>query len=54
MSIAIVLASVGAAISILNDNTQVPGTEIYVRHIAIGLVAVLVIMGFALRAKQDE
>lgn len=54
MICAIGLAVAGAAISILNDNTQVPGTGLYVRHIAIALVIGLVILGVVLRAKQRE
>ena len=49
MGIAILLAMAGAAISILNDNSQVPGTEIYVRNLALGLIGALVVAGFVFR-----
>jgi hypothetical protein len=45
MGIAVTLAIIGAAISILNDTTEIPGTTLLVRPIAIGLVGGLVIVG---------
>lgn len=54
MIVAIGLAVSGAAISILNDSAQIPGTGIYVRHIAIALVIGLVILGVVLRKRQQE
>ncbi|NOY42591.1 MAG: divalent metal cation transporter [Planctomycetes bacterium] len=45
MGIAITLAVIGAAVSILNDITQIPGTTIFVRHLAIGLVAGFLALG---------
>ncbi|MEO2046275.1 MAG: divalent metal cation transporter [Pirellulales bacterium] len=41
----VALAVIGAAISILNDSAKIPGTEILVRHLAIGLVASLFVLG---------
>ena len=45
MGIAVALAVIGAALSILNDTSQIPGTTIFVRHIAIGLIAALLVLG---------
>ena len=45
MGVGVTLAIIGAAISILNDATKVPGTSILVRHIAVGFFAVLVLVG---------
>lgn len=54
MGIAILLALCGAAISILNDKAQIPGTSVYVRHLAIGLVAGLVALGVAIQFKRRQ
>ncbi|REJ93241.1 MAG: hypothetical protein DWQ34_11140 [Planctomycetota bacterium] len=45
MGIGVALALTGAAISILNDKARIPRTEIYVRHLAIGLVGALLVAG---------
>ncbi len=45
MGIGVILAMIGAAISILNDTTRIPGTTVFVRHIAIGLVGGLLVLG---------
>ena len=47
-------ALIGAAVSILNDTSQIPGTEIFVRHIAIGLVVGLVIMGVVIHFMRRD
>ncbi|MCA9231832.1 MAG: divalent metal cation transporter [Planctomycetales bacterium] len=54
MTIAVALALVGAAISILNDTAQIPGTTIYVRHLALALVSAFLVAGviFHLRRKN--
>jgi Mn2+/Fe2+ NRAMP family transporter len=44
MAIGILLSLTGAAISILNDKAQIPGTSIMVRHLALGLVGGLLLM----------
>lgn len=49
MGIGVVLALIGAAISIFNDKAQIPGTTIYVRHIAIGLLGVLLVAGVVIQ-----
>jgi Mn2+/Fe2+ NRAMP family transporter len=54
MGIAVLLAVIGAAISILNDTAQVPGTSLRVRHLAIGLVAGLVIIGAILHLVRQK
>jgi Mn2+/Fe2+ NRAMP family transporter len=54
MGIAVVLSMIGAAISIMNDTAQIPGTTLYVRHIAIGLVVGLVIMGVIIHFKRSK
>ena len=43
MGIGVLLSLVGAAISIFNDSTKLPGTEILVRNIALGLLGALVL-----------
>ena len=48
MGIATILALIGAAVSILNDTAKIPGTEIYVKQIAIGLIGLLVVAGVVL------
>ena len=53
MGIAVLLALTGASISILNDTTRVPGTEVYVKHIAMGLVAVLVAVGMLVHFRKQ-
>ena len=45
MGIGVTLAIIGAAISILNDATTVPGTTIPVRHIAIGFAGAFLVVG---------
>ena len=52
MGIAVVLSMIGATISILNDTKQIPGTTLFVRDIAIGLVVGLVIMGVIIHVKR--
>lgn len=54
MGIGVGLALIGAAVSILNDKAAIPGTEVQVRHVAIGLVAALVVLGFALRSSGGD
>ncbi len=53
MAIGILLAMSGAALSILNDNSQVPGTSVMVRNLAMalagGLLAVGVVVHFVRR-----
>ena len=49
MGIGVVLALIGASISILNDTAKIPGTEILVRHIALGLVAALVLLAIVIQ-----
>ncbi len=50
MGMGVMLAVIGAAISILNDSAQIPGTTIYVRHVAVALLAGLLILGVVLHA----
>ncbi len=50
MGIGVILALIGAAISLLNDTAQVPGTTIMVRNLAFGLLAGLVVVGILLQA----
>ena len=53
MGIAVLLALTGASISILNDAARVPGTEVYVKHIAMALVAVLVAVGMLVHFRKQ-
>ncbi len=54
MGIAILLALTGAAISILNDKSQIPGTSISVRNIALSLVGILIATGFIIQVSQKK
>jgi Mn2+/Fe2+ NRAMP family transporter len=54
MGIGVALALIGAAISILNDKSQIPGTAIYVRHIAMALVVGLFALGAAIQVKRRQ
>ena len=54
MGVGVSLAVIGAAISILNDTTQIPGTDLYVRHLAIGLVAGLTILAVILHSLRRD
>ena len=54
MGIGVVLALIGAAISILNDKVQIPGTSIYVRHIAMGLLGALLVAGFVIQFARKK
>jgi len=45
MGIGVVLAIIGAAVSILNDTSPVPGTSLLVRDVAIGLAGALLVLG---------
>lgn len=54
MGIGVILALIGAAVSILNDNAKIPGTELMVRHIAMGLVAGLVVIGVVIQVMQKN
>jgi len=49
MTIGVLLALTGAAVSILNDSAHIPGTSIMVKHIALGLVTGLVALGFVFK-----
>jgi len=49
MGIGVLLALVGAATSILNDTAALPGTGIMVKHLALGLIAVLVVVALAIQ-----
>jgi Mn2+/Fe2+ NRAMP family transporter len=49
MGIGVVLACIGAFISIKSDSTIIPGTEILVRNVAMGLVGVLVVLAVILK-----
>lgn len=57
MAVAVLLALTGAAVSIFNDTTTVPGTGIHVRNIALcmlgGLVLLAVVIHF-IRGKQSK
>jgi Mn2+/Fe2+ NRAMP family transporter len=54
MGAAVALAMIGAAISILNDKVQIPGTTIFVRHIAIGLVVALLAVGVVTHYRRRD
>jgi Mn2+/Fe2+ NRAMP family transporter len=54
MAIGVSLAMVGAAISIFNDTAQIPGTAIYIRHLAIGLVFTLLIAGIIIHLRRNN
>ncbi|MDP6506816.1 MAG: divalent metal cation transporter, partial [Planctomycetota bacterium] len=49
MGIGVILAMIGASISILNDKAKLPGSEIMVKHIALGLVAALVVLAVVIQ-----
>ncbi|MDA1137068.1 MAG: divalent metal cation transporter [Planctomycetota bacterium] len=49
MGIGVILAMIGATISILNDKAQIPGTGIMVKHIALALVAALVVLALVIQ-----
>lgn len=48
MSIGVILSLAGAAISILNDTAMIPGTNVGVRFVAIGLVIGLIFLAVAI------
>ncbi len=52
MGIAVVLACIGAAVSILNDKAALPGTEIMVKHLAMGLIGILVVVALIIQFKR--
>lgn len=54
MAIGVALATVGAVISILNDTSQIPGTTIYVRHIAMGLAFGLLVLAVIIHLKRSK
>ena len=54
MGIAVTLAVIGAAVSILNDTARIPGTTLFVRHIAIGLIGGLFIVGVIIRFIRSD
>jgi hypothetical protein len=54
MAIGVSLAMVGAAISIFNDTAQIPGTAIYIRHLAIGLVFTLLIAEIIIHLRRNK
>jgi hypothetical protein len=49
MGIGVILAMIGATISIMNDKAMIPGSEIKVKHIALGLVSALVVLALVIQ-----
>ena len=49
MGIGVILAMIGATISILNDKAKLPGSEIMVKHIALGLIAALAVLAIVIQ-----
>ena len=57
MAIGVLLALIGAAVSIFNDTTTIPNTEIYVRNIALFILGTLVFLAIAVhfvRGKRNK
>ncbi|MCZ6672886.1 MAG: divalent metal cation transporter [Verrucomicrobia bacterium] len=54
MIIAVLLALVGAAISILNDKAKFPGTELAVKHIGLTIFALLFVWAIILHFKKGK
>jgi hypothetical protein len=54
MGIGVALALIGAAVSILSDNSRIPGTGVFVKHVVLGVIAVLVMLGFGIRTSGGK
>jgi len=54
MGVAILLAVTGAAISILNDKSRIPGSIISVRGVALSLLGILIATGFLFQINQNR
>lgn len=54
MGIGVLLACIGAAVSILNDKAALPGTTIMVKHIAMGLIGAMVVVGLIIQGKRKS
>ncbi|GAB4150995.1 MAG: divalent metal cation transporter [Planctomycetaceae bacterium] len=52
LTVAVVLALIGAGMSIFNDQAKLPNTEIRVRDIALGLVGALVVAAIAVQVMR--